>query len=73
MSSENPYPHLKNFIPLPSNPNVKLTREQLAACLPPENRHVWREVIELTMKEANITGILAETLPQPKSDKDENS
>jgi hypothetical protein len=73
MSSDNPYPHLKNFVPLPSDPNVKLTREQLDALFPPENRHFWNEMFELVMRKYNISGILPETLPQSKPDIEDES
>jgi hypothetical protein len=44
---------LKNFVPLPSDPSVLLTPEQLDALFPPENREpALREMVRLTRKRA---------------------
>lgn len=37
-----------SFMPLPSDPSVPLTEEQIKAVFP--HPEVWREMIELTMK-----------------------
>jgi hypothetical protein len=52
---KNLHPALRDsFVPLPSDPNVRLTQEQLDALFPPENRHVWQEVVSMVMKKHNI-------------------
>lgn len=48
------HPSLRDsFIPLPTDPDVHLTPEQLNAVFP--NPQVWRDVIQLTL--ASIEGI----------------
>ena len=54
-------PRLKGFVPLPSDPKVPLTSEQLKALFP--HPDVWFEFMAETMRKNNITGIEPETPP----------
>lgn len=43
------HPSLENFVPLPSDPNIPLTSEQLSALFP--HPEVWRDVIAITLQQ----------------------